>query len=126
MPVVLPITYSPERKHIIGKNDVNGAWKIYFKLSSHSQEIADAVERHDTFIVYHRKDNTVNFAYLGCSDMSMYFQVESEWIVNVFLPPEMLKTRTLYASPDAYLTAVAKETGYKGDLNSSTEYLIIT
>lgn len=113
------ITYLPDRIHLVSKNDADGAYKIYYTMSDEDVELKAAVEREDTFQVYHRKDENTNFVYIGKTSNSLYIEVDGKKMINLFLTPDQATKRTLFSKANNYVQAVVDEHPYSGDVVGS-------
>lgn len=115
--IVLLLTHEPDHKHLVTKNDADGAYKIYYQVEDDADIFDQAVKDHTVFRVYHRKTPDTNFAYLGDTEYAIFFNVEDKGpMLNLFFPSEQVKKRTLFASANAYVDAVAKECGFDGEV----------
>ena len=117
--IVLLITYEPEKKNIVSKNDTDGAYKIYYEIEGDSTHFDDASKKEDVFRVYSRKKSDTNFTYIGDTVYSMIIRIENRTILSLFLQNDQVKRRTLYAGPEDYVSSVCRECKYHGEVDGS-------
>ena len=123
--IVILITYEPDKKHLVTMNGTDGAYKVYFDVHTDDFDMFNEyVDDKSRFRVYHRRSNDVNFIYLGDTVYSSIFHVEDSCKLSLFFAPDQVKKRTLFAPSNAYVSAVASECGYDGDVNG--EFFLVS
>jgi hypothetical protein len=112
--IILLLTYLPDKNHLVQRNESDGAYKVYYSITDSTDLFSRAVDDHDTFRVYYRKDKHTNYIYMGETQHSLYMVLDSGAKLNLFYTAEQIKTRTLFAKDNDYFQAVADECKFAG------------